>query len=168
MYPQLKEKQTVIYAPTFRKNEEGFNSGFQRLVECFDFEKYNLVVKVHPLSVVNIDDERVIMDKRFSTFQMLTCADKFISDYSCMIYEAGIKGIPVYFYNYDMENYSEKRGLAIDYNVLPGYKESDAQRLVDSLERPYDYDYLNSFIKEMINNTENCTEKMAADIASLI
>ena len=166
-YPQLKEKETVIYAPTFRKNEDGFNEGFQKLVECFNFEKYNLVVKLHPLSDVEVTDSRVIFDKDFSTFRMLCCADKFISDYSCMIYEAGIMGIPVYFYSYDMDKYLDKRGLAIDYDILPGFKESDAQRLIDSLELQYDYDYLNSFIKGMITNVENCTEKMAKDIASL-
>lgn len=166
-YPQLKEKETVIYAPTFRKNEDGFNEGFQKLIDCFNFEKYNLVVKLHPLSDVEVTDSRVVFDKDFSTFRMLCCADKFISDYSCMIYEAGIMGIPVYFYSYDMDKYLDKRGLAIDYDILPGFKETDAQELVDSLELAYDYDYLNSFIKSMITNVENCTEKMAGDIASL-
>ena len=165
-YPQLREKETVIYAPTFRKNEVGFNEGFKKLVECFDFDKYNLVVKLHPLSRVDVEDGRVIVDKDFSTFQMLTCADKFVSDYSCMIYEAGIKGIPVYFYNYDMDAYTEKRGFAIDYSVLPGYKEREAKALVESLELPYDYEYLSSFINGMITNTTDCTQKMAEDIAS--
>ena len=166
-YPQLAEKETVVYAPTFRKKEDRFDEHLRKLIECFDFEKYNLVVKLHPLSAAILGDERVITDKRFSTFQMLTCADKF-SDYSCMIYEACIKGIPVYFYNYDMDNYREKRGLAIEYDVLPGYKESDAKKLVESLELPYDYEYLNKFISGMITDTENCTEKMAADIASML
>ena len=166
-YPCLKEKQTVIYAPTFRKNEAGFNESFRELVECFDFDKYNLVVKLHPLSKTTLNDSRVIMDKSFSTFQMLTCADKFISDYSCMIYEAGIKGIPVYFYNYDMDTYIKKRGLAIDYDVLPGYKEQSAEKLVESLEKPYDYDYLDEFIRKFIDNTADCAKKMAEDIISL-
>ena len=166
-YPQLKDKQTVVYAPTFRKNEAGFNEGFKSLVEHFDFDKYNLVVKLHPLSKVDIDDSRVIFDKSFSTFRMMTCADKFISDYSCMIYEAGIMGIPVYFYNYDMALYVEKRGLAIDYGILPGYKSTDAATLVESLELAYDYEYLSEFISSMISNTQNCTSKLAADIISL-
>ena len=167
VYPELKTKETVVYAPTFRKDESNFNEYFRKLVDCFDFNKYNLVVKLHPLSKINFDDKRVIMDREFSTFQMLSCTDKFISDYSCMIYEAGIKGIPVYFYCYDLESYGNKRGLAMDYNLLPGFKESDAQNLVDALELPYDYDYLNGFIKGMISNTEKCSEKMADDIAGM-
>lgn len=166
-YPQLKEKTTVLYAPTFRKNEAGFNGGFNKLVECFDFEKYNLVVKLHPLTKVEFGDSRVIADKDFSTFQMMCCADKFISDYSCMVYEAGIMGIPLYFYNYDMDLYENNRGLAIDYDSFPGYKSGDAKVLVESLELPYDYEYHSKFINRMITNTDNCTENMAADIASM-
>lgn len=166
-YPFLKEKETVLYAPTFRKNEEGFNESFRELVDYFDFDKYNLVVKLHPLSKTTVKDSRVIVDKDFSTFQMLTCADKFISDYSCMIYEAGIKGIPLYFYNYDMDIYSKKRGLAIDYEILPGYKEQTAQKLVEAMEKNYDYNYLNGFINSIIDDTVDCAEKMAKDIIKL-
>lgn len=166
-YPQLKEKETVLYAPTFRKNEEGFNDSFNKLVECFDFDKYNLVVKLHPLTNVEFDESKVIADKDFSTFQMMCCADKFISDYSCMIYEAGIMGIPLYFYNYDMDLYENNRGLEIDYNILPGYKSGDANELVKSLELPYDFEYHSQFINSMITNTNDCTVNMAADIASM-
>ena len=166
-YPQLKEKETVLYAPTFRKNEEGFNDSFNKLVECFDFDKYNLVVKLHPLTNVEFDESKVIADKDFSTFQMMCCADKFISDYSCMIYEAGIMGIPLYFYNYDMDLYENNRGLEIDYNILPGFKAGNANELVKSLELPYDFEYHSQFINTMITNTNDCTVNMAADIASM-
>lgn len=166
-YPQLKEKENVVYAPTFRKDESDFSVYLNKLINAFDFNKYNLIIKLHPLSKININDSRVLFDKEFSTFQMLTCADKLISDYSCMIYEAGIKGIPIYFYDFDIDLYKNVRGLAIDYNELPGYKEENAEALVNSLEKPYDYDYLKSFIGGIIDNTNNCTEKMAADIAAM-
>lgn len=166
-YPEMKQKENVVYAPTFRKNEQDFNIYLKKLVDSFNFEKYNLIVKLHPLSKISLNDDRAIFDTKFSTFQMLTCADKFISDYSCMIYEAGIKGIPVYFYNYDMELYTEVRGLAIDYNDLPGFKEKTAKKFVESLEKPYDYEYLNSFINKIIDNTSNCTKKMADDMVAM-
>lgn len=169
-YPQLKDKSklNVVYAPTFRKDESGFDTNFQKLVKCFDFDKYNLIVKLHALSELSVRDERVIFDEKFSTLQMLSCTDKLISDYSCMIYEAGIKKIPIYFYNYDMELYEENRGLVVDYDALPGYKSPDPAELVASLEKPYDIEYLDSFVKSVIDNTENCSEKMADDIASML
>ena len=166
-YPQLAEKPNVIYAPTFRKNEVGFVHALQNLIDAFDFEKYNLIVKLHPLSTISLCDERIIFDRQFSTFQMLTCADKFISDYSCMIYEAGIKEIPIYFYNYDIGIYESSRGLTIDYNDLPGFKSSDAKTLVQYLEESYNYEELSNYINKTIDNIENCTKKMAADILSM-
>lgn len=167
-YPVLKEKQNVIYAPTFRKNESKFLEAFNELLDEFDFSRYNLIVNLHPLTKTIVKDERVIIDNDFSTFQMLTCADKMISDYSCVVYEAGIKNIPLYFYNYDMNNYETVRGLVIDYSELPGYKAQNAKELVECLEKTYDYDYLKSFISKYIENTENCTRKMAVDILTYL
>lgn len=167
-YPELQEKQNVIYAPTFRKNESEFFKAFSELLDEFDFDKYNLIVNLHPLSKTVVEDKRVIINTEFSTFQMLTCADKMISDYSCVVYEAGIKNIPLYFYNYDMKNYGNVRGLVIDYDELPGYKSQDARTLVESLDKPYDYDYLKSFINKYVENTVNCTEKMAEDIHNMM
>lgn len=166
-YPQLKEKENIVYAPTFRRDESRFNDYLNDFIKELDFEKYNLIVKPHPLSKVIINDSRVIFDKDFSTFQMLTCADKLVSDYSCIIYEAGILGIPLYFYDFDIELYKNTRGLVIDYSLLPGYKEENAKQLVESFEKDYDYDYLNSFINGIIDNTDNCTEKMADDIEKM-
>ena len=145
-YPLLKEKPCVVYAPTFRKDESDFEKYFNELINEFDFNKYNLVVKLHPLSRVTVSDERVVFDTSFSTFQMISVADKFISDYSCVVYEAGVKGIPLYFYNYDMAIYEDVRSLTINYEDLPGFKEQKAKDLVASLEKPYDYNYLKSYI----------------------
>ncbi len=167
-YPELQEKQNVIYAPTFRKNESEFLRAFNELLNEFDFTKYNLIVNLHPLTKTIVKDDRVIVDNEFSTFQMLTCVDKMISDYSCVVYEAGIKNIPLYFYNYDMDDYETVRGLAIDYDELPGFKEKSAADIVKSLEKDYDYDYLKGFINKHIENTDNCTIKMARDILSMM
>ena len=91
---------------------------------------------------------------------MIFVANKMISDYSCIIYEAGIKNIPLYFYNYDMKKYNGKRGLALDYNELPGYQSSDPKDLVASLEKEYDMKYHKNFIKKYINNTHDCAQKI--------
>ncbi len=165
-YPVMKDKPNVVYAPTFRKNERDFNKSFNELVGVFDFSKYNLVVKLHPLSRVKVNNDNIIFDKDFSTFEMLSVANKLISDYSCVIYEAGVIDIPLYFYNYDADVYENVRGLTIDYNQLPGYKEQTAQALADSLELPYDMDYLRKYIKKYVTNTDNCALKMAKDIES--
>jgi len=163
-YPQLMKKKNIIYAPTFRKNESSFNKHLNELIKHFDFSKYNLILKLHPLSKVKIEQPQIIVDKKFSTFEMLSITDKLISDYSCVIYEAGIMDIPLYFYNYDIDNYNVVRGLALDYNELPGYTEKKAEDLIKSLEKEYDMKYMKKFINKYVENTTNCTDKIVANI----
>lgn len=163
-YPQLKNKENIVYAPTFRKNEQKFNQHLNELINEFNFEKYNLIIKLHPLSKVVVNNEKIIVDKEFSTFDMLFIADKLISDYSCIIYEAGIRNIPLYFYNYDIEKYENARGLALDYNELPGFSEKEARNLVKRLDQKYDKKYLKEFINKYVKNTKNCTQKLVKEI----
>ncbi len=167
-YPQLVNKQNVVYAPTFRKDESEFEKYFSELADNFDYTKYNLIVKLHPLSKITINNSNVIIDRDFSTFQMITVAHKFISDYSCVIYEAGVAGVPLYFYNYDIDHYKDVRSLTVNYNELPGIKSGNASELVAALDEAYDYDYLKKYINKYIENTEKCAFKMAKDIKSLI
>ncbi len=160
-YPELdSKKKNIVYAPTFRKNEESFNEKFKELIKNIDITKYNVIVKLHPLSKVTIENSDVIIDNKFSTFDMLFIADALISDYSCVIYEAGVRNIPLYFYAYDLEEYEKNRGLALDYNELPGYTERSGKKLALSLEKEYDKTYLKKFIKKYVENTKNCTEKI--------
>lgn len=167
-YPELKKKPNVVYAPTFRKEEEKFEKHLKELIENFDYEKYNLIVKLHPLSKIELKNEKVIFDKNFSTFDMLFVADKLISDYSCIIYEAGVRNIPLYFYAYDLSYYDFIRGLALDYSELPGYTENKAYELVKDLDKDYDMDYLKSFIQKYVENTKDCTKKLAEFISEFM
>ncbi len=166
-YPNLTEKENVVYAPTFRKDESEFNKNFEEFVKYFDFEKFNLIVKLHPLSKTTIDNDKVIFDRSFSTFEMITVADKFISDYSCVIYEAGVNNVPLYFYNYDFDKYKDVRSLTINYDELPGIKSGDPIELNKALSQDYDFNYLRSYIEKYIENTDNCAKKMANDIKSI-
>ena len=157
-----------MYAPTFRKDERVFKEKLIDLINNFNFDKYNLVIKLHPLSKIKIDDSRVIFDNTFSTFDMLFVTNKLVSDYSCVIYEAGIRNIPLYFYDYDIKEYENNRGLALDYNELPGYREESAKELVKSFEKEYDIKYLHKFIKKYVTNTDNCTNKMVSKIKEFL
>ena len=159
-YPALKEKENIVYAPTLRKDEQKFEKKLKELIETFNYEKYNLIIKLHPLSKIKLNDERVIVDNSFSTFDMLFVTDKLISDYSCIIYEAGVRNIPLYFYAYDLSYYDFIRGIALDYSTLPGFTERYAKELVKDLDKKYDMKYLKEFTNKYIENTENCTEKI--------
>lgn len=157
-------KINVVYAPTFRKDESDFAEAFKALADSIDLDKYNLIVKLHPLSKVTVEDPRVIIDRKYTTFDMLFIADKLISDYSCVVYEAGVRDIPLYFYNYDMDKYDTVRGFNIDYSTLPGYTEGDPKKLAEDLGKPYDMEYFREFMHKYVENTDDCALKLAQEI----
>lgn len=160
-YPSLKKRKNILYCPTFRKDEKEFADALENLIKEINFKKYNLIVKLHPLSNTVLDThEHVINDREFPTFDMLFIADYVISDYSCIIYEAGVRDIPLYFYNFDMNTYEDKRGLALDYDELPGYTSPDAKTLMKFLEKEYDMQYYREFMKKYVENTKDCTKKV--------
>lgn len=58
-YPSLKNKINVLYAPTFRKDNDLFEKNIHELINNFDYKKYNLIIKLHPLCNIKIDNDNV-------------------------------------------------------------------------------------------------------------
>lgn len=164
-YPELKEKPVILYCPTFRKDEREFQAALDKLIKCVDFSKYNFVVKLHPLSKTEVDG-RIIQAEQFSSFDLFFVSDYVISDYSCIVYEAAVLNLPLYFYNFDMELYLENRGLAIDYyRELPGVISPEPKEIIEAIESgKYDMKRLASFRDKYIRDTESA----ACDIADFI
>lgn len=140
------------------------------MIEKIDFNKYNFIVKLHPLSKINIDDDRVIFDTKFSSMDMLFIADYMISDYSCIIYEAAILNIPLFFLAFDLREYLSNRGLTIDYKKeLPGIVSEDANTIIKSIEnKDYNLNALIDFRKKYVTNIHECTLKIVNFIKTII
>ena len=171
-YPELENgKEKVIYCPTFRKSEkagEEFREAFRELCEAWDFSRFDLIVKLHPLQREGLDASGfpVIMDSRFSTMDMFAVADRVISDYSCVIYEAGILNLPLYFYAYDFDSYMGDRGTYIDYrSEMPGPVTATGKDTAAALTGPYDMDRLRRFIRKYVDaDGQDETGRMASYI----
>lgn len=168
-YPELRKKPVILYCPTFRKHEEAFEEALKQLTSSVDYEKYHLVVKLHPLSKASVDS-KVIQAKEFSSFEMIFAADYMISDYSCIVYEAGVRGVPLYFYNFDMDLYTDGRGLAIDYyRELPGVISADAGKIVREIESgQYDREKLKKFTDKYVTPTKHATRDIVDFVFKLM
>lgn len=153
-YPELAEKETIVYAPTFRKKDDAdFVSALSELCKAIDYDKYNLVIKSHPLTdLTGFDGGPAIVDCKFSTGDMLYASDYVVSDYSCVMYEAGILNKPLYFYDYDYEEYMSTRDIYMDYlSEVPGPVCYDARSLAEAIESgEYDMDKLSSFVNKYV------------------
>lgn len=168
-YPKLKEKPLILYCPTFRKEEEDFKEALKELAAAVDYEKYNFVVKLHPLSKAAVEEPAVSADG-FSSFEMLFAADYVISDYSCIVYEAAVRHIPLYFYNFDMELYTDGRGLALDYErEVPGPISEDAKKIVAAIEtKEYDMDALKKFADKYVTPVRHATKDIVDFVFTLM
>lgn len=172
-YPQLKEKPVILYSPTFRMNENEFEQAVKELMAKVDTDKFNLVIALHPLSKTKKRlkaSNKVIIPEGFNSFEMIFVADCMISDYSCIVYEAAVRNVPLLFYNFDMDKYENGRGLAIDYyKELPGVISKDADEIADALNHldAYDMDELKAFAHKYVYNTPHATKDIVDFVYSI-
>ena len=169
------DKKIVLYAPTFRR---GKAVDVQSLIDALDFDKYQLVVKLHPLYRMDGQgdrpggqNDRIIYDDDFSSFDWLSVADIVISDYSSFVIEATLSDKPLFIYAYDIEEYAENTGLNVDFDSEPiaPYVFRDAAALAEALGKDYDMDALRTFRDRYIDiDTDNCTARLADFIESLM
>lgn len=161
--PKLSStKKSILYAPTFRKTQQG-RKGILDLINAVDYENYNLIVALHPLMEQEQLPEKVITTDRFSTLELLSICDYFITDYSAMIYEAALAEKPIFLYAYDLRDYTGKRGFYIDYEKdLPGKPYTDAQKLVAAIETgKYDLGETCAFAQRYVASDGQCVQKLA-------
>ena len=159
-YPKLKEKKNIVYVPTFRKNE---TIDLSDLINRIDEEKFNLIIKLHPLDETKIEEKYII--NKYSSVDILKIADYVITDYSAIAFEAAILNKPLYFYLYDIDKYENDRGLNI--NLMKEMKSCSGKsinEIIDMIENnEYDYDELKRFRERYIetadtNNTTRIVE----------
>ena len=186
-YPQLegRERKTVLYAPTFRRNAD-VSAAIDNLLDSIDTEKYNIAVKLHPLYRGSCgsdlvrkyeNNSAVIFDYRFRSFDWLAVADIIISDYSSLVVEVTAADKPLFLYVHDIDEYKSSTGLNVDFDSEPiaPYVFRDADSLAAALEKPYDMELLREFRDRYIDinigsvdEEGYCTAKLADFIESLL
>ena len=126
-YPEMKEKKLILYAPTFRGDEERD----KKLLESFDFdafqkklgEEYFLMVRLHPqIQSAKVPDTVANMTDYPNVRKLLCMTDILIADYSSIAVEYSLLNRPIILYAFDKEWYlSEDRGFYFDYEkTAPG------------------------------------------------
>ncbi len=128
----------MLFAPTFRK---GSALPLADLVNVFDFDRFTLVFRKHPLdSLTHISDSRVVVPDEREGIELLAMADHVVTDYSAIAFEATLLDIPLYFWAFDLDDYSAKRGFAMNFvDEAPGPIVSDAVQVVNALTAEDDY-----------------------------
>ena len=172
-YPELANGRiNVLYVPTHRVGED-MTSAVQALIDAVDRTRFNLIVKAHPLTRLDIEEsDGVITGCRYPSADMLAVSDVVITDYSAITYEIALKGIPVYFYAYDKESYLDERDFYLDYDRdMPGPIFTDAASLAEALLKGTDENHIakeKKFADEYISKQSGCTREIADFIQNLM
>ncbi len=132
------DREVVLFAPTFRK---GNALPLAELVAAFDFDHYTLVFRKHPLDhLTEISDPRIVVPDEREGIEILAMADHVVTDYSAIAFETTLLNIPLYFWAFDLEDYSTKRGFAMDFvNEAPGPILTDARDVTHAISTSHDY-----------------------------
>lgn len=154
-YPILKNKKNILYAPTFRKNEN--SEAINKFLDSVDYNKYNVILKLHPLSNLNITNNKVIKDNKYSTLDMFFISDYIVTDYSAITYEAAFLKKPLFFYTYDIDTYINKRDFYIDYKKeMPGIISNSYKKIIKAIEDDnYDLSKIQKFSDKYIEYNNN-------------
>ncbi|MEV8024428.1 CDP-glycerol glycerophosphotransferase family protein [Microbacterium sp. NPDC080220] len=117
-HPHLRDARVAVFAPTFRIEDTAMSAP-DDVVAALAAIGVHVVVKLHPL--MTLRGSAVDTADGFSTQEMLTVADVFITDYSSTLFEAAVRGIPTYFLAPDLDEYLATRDFYLDYRRdLPG------------------------------------------------
>lgn len=155
-YPHLKDKKNIVYIPTFRKNNN-INLVDNVIKTKIDKNKYNLIISLHPLDKTEVPKEYLI-DKKYSSFDLIKIADYIITDYSVLSIEASVLGKPIFLLLEDLQEYKNNRGLNIDFTKeLPSFVCEKFVEIMDKInKKEYNmkelYNYRNKYIEIDINN----------------
>lgn len=173
LYPHLasSEKKVVLYVPTFRK---GSAPDVKGLADALDPDKYELIVRLHPLYRQQDDlphGDNIIYEDNIPTFDLLAAADIIISDYSSLVVEGSLADKPMYLYTYDIDKYGETTGINMDFaeETIGKYTFTDATELAKAMEEEYDMEALRAFRNKYIDvDTDNCTGQLVDFIIRLM
>lgn len=130
-YPQLKNKKLLMFAPTFRGGGHGdcyFNKDDFNVDEVLEYlgEDWAVLIKLHPYLTEKFtcsekNKDRMADCSQWDVNDVLFVTDFLVTDYSSVIFEASVLGIPMAFYATDLEEFIGSRDFYYDYlSFIPG------------------------------------------------
>ena len=125
-----ENNKVVLYAPTFRKDEnlDVYDIDFKRLMRVLNkkfSENFTVLIRLHPrvrhLSKKMTSFNGNIIDVSYydDMQKLIIASDIFITDYSSGIFDFALMKRPGFLYAKDIEEYEQERGLYFDLNTLP-------------------------------------------------
>ena len=174
-YPIAKNKKIILYAPTFRDNEEDNNVFNYLNLEKFNnalSEEYVLALRLHPkinqFFKGDIDTKADFIDVSDykNEQELMLISDLLITDYSSIMIEFALLNKPIIFFTYDYDRYLTKdRGFYYDFeSKVPGDIVKTDDELIKLIkEGSYNTEKHNSFLKMQFDYLDGNSSKRIVD-----
>ena len=170
--PILKEKQVILYAPTFRKGEGGLVTDIALDISMLYValkDEYVLIIKFHPAVKLKLDfidkySDFVFDYSEYSNVnELLVITDVLITDYSSIPMEFAFFRRKMMFFAYDLEDYKKNNGFWEDFeSSIPGPIVYHTNEMIDViLNQEIDTKRIEAYVKKWAEYCEgNSSEKL--------
>jgi CDP-ribitol ribitolphosphotransferase len=160
-YEIPRDREVVLFAPTFRKNSA---IPVDELARQIDTDRFVLLLRKHPLDDQTVvSDLRVIITDESEGIELLAVADHLVTDYSAIVFEASLRNIPVYFWTFDREEYAANRGFMIDFDTeAPGPITDSAVAIAHEIATAQPSSRISEFASKYVETTHfNNADRLA-------
>lgn len=171
-YPELKNKKSYLYCPTFREAdgkriEYNPEMDFAELSKSLQVDEV-FIIRRHPLMDYRFENgeyPNIIDLSNESTLSLTAACNVMITDYSSVIYDAALLDIPTVFYCPDCENY--ERGFYLDFpDGLPGEMITEGKGLLECIRNTAKnppVEKIAEFKSDQLSACDgNCTERVVS------
>ena len=137
-------KKVALYAPTFRADGQlkCYDMDFCAVLDTLEKktgEKWVFAIRLHPnvahkADFITYSDALLNATDYPDLYELLPCADLVISDYSSIMFEAGLIHKPVMLFANDIDEYTADRNFYLDITKLPFPLSQNNEELLSCLE----------------------------------
>lgn len=161
------DKKVVLYAPTFRVDyrTDCYRIDFERILDELKSttgEDWVFAVRLHPNVAWKADfieySDRVINATQYpDLYELIPASDAVVSDFSSLMFEAGMLEKPVFLFATDIDEYVKDRELYFDMHDLPFILAENNEEFVDAIRVFNNDEYLKGLkqFNEKMNYCEN-------------
>lgn len=147
-----REKKVVLYAPTFRKNEniDVYQWNYESVLEAFDKKfggSHVILIRLHPrvsskCGFIHYNDKVINVTNYPDIQELLSIADIEINDYSSSMFDFGVLRRPVFLIAKDLSEYkSQDRELEFSFEELPFILATTETELINQIRIFNDTEY---------------------------
>ncbi len=136
------DQPVVLYAPTWRGTHDGSiqvdPERLERDIKKLRSEEYALLFRGHHLAEERLRASALAdctVPQDIDTNELLSIVDVLITDYSSIVFDFFVTGRSAIFYAYDLEEYSQARGLYFPLSELPGEICSTIEAVQEAVDR---------------------------------